>query len=719
MSDFKKKDPYFDREAKKYESPIASREYILQYLEHKGRPVSRERLIKAFHLKTDEQKEALRRRLIAMERDGQLMSNRRGSYALIDKLELIKGRIEGHKEGFGFVVPDEGGEDIFLTPQQMRAVFPGDRVLVRVVKTDRRGRKEGFIVEVFERNTQQVVGRYISQSGMAFVSPSNKNFSQDIIIPPGEQGEAKQGQMVVAEITVQPTIRRQAMGKIIEVLGDHMAPGLEIDVSIHAYNLPYQWPEEVLQEVKKYSPEVKEEDKKDRKDLRSLNFVTIDGEDAKDFDDAVFCEARGKNGWRLYVAIADVSHYVDAFEPLDKEAYTRGNSVYFPGRVVPMLPEILSNELCSLKPNVDRLCVVCEVNITPQGKITRSAFYNAIIHSQARLTYNQVAAALENKQTKISAHLMSNIKELYKLYKVLHKQRRIRGALEFDTVETKIIFGEGRKIQKIVPLQRNDAHRLIEECMLVANVVAARFLQQHKMATLFRVHEGPNLQKLENLRDFLKNLGLKLGGGEKPKPIDFVKLLEKIEGRPDEHLIQTVLLRSMSQAIYTPLNDGHFGLAYETYVHFTSPIRRYPDLLVHRAIKHILREKTRENFIYDAAYMLQMGEHCSMTERRADEATRDAVTWLKCEYMQDKIGKTFEGIISGVTGFGIFVELKDIYVEGLVHITSLKNDYYHFDAAKHRLKGRRTGMTYRLGDPIKVLVARVNVDDKEIDFDLG
>lgn len=717
MTDFKKTDPYFDREAEKYSSPIPSREYILQYLEHKGRPVSREHLIRALHLKSDEHKEALRRRLIAMERDGQIMSNRRGSYGLIDKLELIKGRVEGHKDGFGFVVPEQG-EDIFLTPHQMRAVFPGDRVLVRVVKTDRRGRKEGLIVEVFERNTTQVVGRYISQNGIAFVTPSNKNFTQDVIIPPGEQGDAKQGQMVVAEITVQPTIRRQALGRIIEVLGDHMGPGMEIDVAIHAYNLPNQWPDEVIREAKHYSPEVDETDKKGREDLRSLPFVTIDGEDAKDFDDAVYCETR-KNGWRLYVAIADVSHYVTPQQELDKEAFKRGNSVYFPGRVIPMLPEILSNELCSLKPNVDRLCMVCEVTMTPQGKITRSVFYDAIIHSKARLTYNKVAAALENKSTDIPQNLIPHLKNLYKLYKILSKQRKLRGALEFDTVETRIVFGENRKIKKIVPVERNDAHRIIEECMLVANVVAARYLQHHKMATLFRVHEGPNLEKLENLREFLSSMGLKLSGGDKPKPLDYVRLLERIRGRADEHLIQTVLLRSLSQAIYTPLNDGHFGLAYDTYAHFTSPIRRYPDLLVHRAIRHILQQKTREEFIYDPSFMLQMGEHCSMTERRADEATRDAATWLKCEYMQDKIGETFEGIISGVTGFGIFVELKDIYVEGLVHITALKNDYYHFDPVKHRLKGRRTGKSYRLGDPIRVLVARVNVDDKEIDFEIA
>lgn len=719
MSKHSKKDPFFQREAQKYSNPIPSREFIMRFLEEKGRPVSRESLIRALELENDEeQQEALRRRLIAMERDGQIMSNRKGSYALVDKLELIKGRVEGHKEGFGFVIPEDGGNDIFLTPKQMRAVFPGDKVLVRINNVDRRGRREGFIAEVLEHNTQHIVGRYFVDGGIAFVSPSNKDFTQDVLIPPGQEAAAKHGQVVIAEIVAQPTARRQPMGRIIEVLGDHMAPGLEIQVAIRAYGLPHEWPKEVLEEIGPLKEEVAEQDKKGRTDLRDLPLVTIDGEDAKDFDDAVYCEKR-KEGWRLIVAIADVSHYVKPGTALDKEAYNRGNSVYFPAQVIPMLPEILSNGLCSLRPNVDRLALVCEVMLSNDGKITRSTFFSAVIRSRARLTYTEVAKAIANQKTNIEASLLPHLKELNKLYQVLKKQRSLRGALEFETVETRIIFGENRKIERIVPVQRNDAHKIIEECMLVANVAAARFLQQNKMATLFRVHQGPKPEKLENLKDFLKGFGLKLSGGDDPTPLDYARLIQRIEGRADEHLIQTVLLRSLSQAIYTPLNDGHFGLAYETYAHYTSPIRRYPDLLVHRAIYHVLARKPKKDFPYDHPAMERMGEHCSMTERRADEATRDASLWLKCEYMQDKLGAEFDGIISGVTGFGVFVELKDIYVEGLLHITSLKNDYYSFDPAKHRLKGKRTNMMYRLGDPIRVQVARVNVDDKEIDFELA
>lgn len=714
-----KKDPFYQREAQKYANPIPSREFIIRFLEEKGRPVSRESLIKSLELQDEEQQEALRRRLIAMERDGQIMSNRKGSYALVDKLELIKGRVEGHKEGFGFVIPEDGGNDIFLTPKQMRAVFPGDKVLVRINNVDRRGRREGFIAEVLEHNTQNIVGRYFVDGGIAFISPSKKDFTQDVIIPAGQEAGAKHGQVVIGEIVAQPTTRRQPVGRIIEVLGDHMAPGLEIQVAIRAYGLPHEWPQEVTDEVAPLKEEVLEQDKKGRKDLRGLPLVTIDGEDAKDFDDAVYAEKRKEGGWRLFVAIADVSHYVKPGTALDKEAYIRGNSVYFPAQVIPMLPEILSNGLCSLRPNVDRLALVCEVNLSATGKMLHSQFYSAVIKSRARLTYTEVAKALANQKTNIAPEILPHLKELNKLYQVLKKQRSLRGALEFETVETRIIFGENRKIEKIVPVERNDAHKIIEECMLTANVATAKFLTQNKLATLFRVHAGPNPEKLENLKNFLKGFGLKLTGGDDPTPMDYAKLIKRIEGRPDEHLIQTVLLRSLSQAIYTPLNDGHFGLAYDTYTHYTSPIRRYPDLLVHRAIYHILVGKAKKEFPYDQITMERMGEHCSMTERRADEATRDASLWLKCEYMQDKLGQEFAGIISGVTGFGVFVELKGIYVEGLLHITSLKNDYYSFDPTKHRLTGKRTNQMYRLGDPIRVQVARVNIDDKEIDFELA
>jgi ribonuclease R len=712
-------DPYQAREAQKYEKPIPSREFILNHLVESGRLMRREELIEALGLDTPEEQEGLRRRLRAMERDGQLIFTRRGGYGVAEKMDLVRGRVIGHKDGFGFVVPDDGGEDLFLSPGQMRVVFHGDRVLVRVAGVDRKGRREGSIVEVLEHNTHTIVGRLFTESGITFVTPDSKRINQDIFIPPGQEDGAKPGQIVIVEITTQPTARMQPIGKIIEVLGEHMAPGMEIEIAIRNYNLPHVWPEAVQEEIIDLHPSVLEHDKQNRVDLRHLSLVTIDGEDAKDFDDAVYCEKYGRH-WKLYVAIADVSHYVEPNTALDQEALQRGTSVYFPGEVIPMLPEILSNGLCSLKPKVDRLCMVCEMVISSSGKLKSFEFYPAVMHSQARLTYTEVAGMLENAKhpsAKSYGHLLPHLKNLLSLYKVLHARREARGAIDFETTETKVIFGEQRKIKQIVPAERNVAHRIIEECMLMANVAAASFVLKKKLPALFRIHEGPNPDKLQDLRDFLGELGLRLPGRKEPKPADYAALLQQIKDRPDAHLIQTVLLRSLSQAVYSPDNIGHFGLAFDAYAHFTSPIRRYPDLLIHRAIRHGLTAK-RKTFMYDHAAMVSFGEHCSMAERRADEATRDALDWLKCEFIKDRVGEEFDGIVSSVTGFGLFVELKDIYVEGLVHVTALKNDYYHFDPLRRQLRGERAGNIYHLGDRVRVRVAKVNLEDRQIDFDM-
>ena len=712
-----KKDQYADREAQKYEHPIASRELILDILAEHNSPLTYQKLSKELDLVDSNQKEALRRRLLAMVRDGQLLQNRRGAFCLIDKMELIKGYVIGHKDGFGFVVPDEGGDDLFLSARQMRAVFPDDEVLVRVANIDQRGRREGVIVEVLTRHTHELVGRFAVEAGASFVEPSNQRIRQDILIPQDAQLNAKQGQVVVVQITEQPTAIRRPVGKIIEILGDHMAPGMEIDVAIRNHELPHEWPEKALIEAAKFDSIVPERDTEGRFDLRHLPFVTIDGEDAKDFDDAVYCEARASGGWVLYVAIADVSHYVKLHTALDIESLNRGNSVYFPGEVIPMLPEALSNELCSLKPEVNRLTLVCEMEITATGKISSYQFHEAVIYSHARLTYNQVYAMVEQKDValqKTYQKLLAPLQELFAVYRVLHTARLKRGAIDFDLPETKIIFGSDRKIERIVALMRNDAHRLIEECMLCANICAARFLSEHECPGLFRVHEGPTQTKLLDLRKFLGELGLKLPGSEEPKPGDYAELLREISSRPDARLIQTVLLRSLSQAIYSPDNKGHFGLAFDAYAHFTSPIRRYPDLLVHRAIRKILRKEHHKGD-KDPKFA-KYGEHCSMTERRADDATREAVDWLKCEFMQDKVGEEFDGMITSVTSFGLFIELKEIYVEGLVHISMLRNDYYQFDSVKHALSGERTGKRYRLGDTVHIKVVRVDLDQRQIDF---
>jgi ribonuclease R len=715
-----KNDPYQTREAQKYENPIPSREFIMLLLEQSETPLSRQQIAESLKIESEEQHEALRRRLRAMERDGQVHFNRRGGYGLVSKMNLVRGRVIGHADGFGFLVPDEGGDDIFLSARQMHACLHGDRVVARISGVDRRGRREGSIVEVLEHANHHVAGRYYFEKGVGFVVADNKRINQDILVPNDQTYGAQDGQLVVVEIQEYPSQRHQAVGRIIEILGDHMAPGMEIDVSIRSHDLPQEWSPLVDAECGTLPVEVPDEAKQGRTDLRDLPLVTIDGEDSMDFDDAVFCEPRGK-GWRVVVAIADVSHYVEPGTALDAEARLRGNSVYFPGRVIPMLPEVLSNGLCSINPKVDRLCMACDMEVSEKGKLGKYRFYPAVMRSHARLTYNKVAAMLvDNDQALREEYsaVVPHLEDLYKVYKTLLTQREKRGAIDFDTTETRIVFGEEKKIETIVPVVRNDAHKLIEECMLLANVATADYLSRHKIPILYRVHDKPKLEKLTALREFLGELGLSLKGGDTPEASHYGELLGQIKGRPDAHLIQTVLLRSMNQAVYSPDNHGHFGLAYEAYTHFTSPIRRYPDLLVHRAIRHILSGQPVEEFRYGMEDMLILGEHCSMTERRADDATRDAMDWLKCEYMMDKVGQDFDGIITSVTGFGLFIELSDIYVEGLVHVTGLGDDYFQFDPNHHRMIGERTRKIYRLGDKVRVQVARVDLDERKIDFDM-
>jgi len=700
MSKKRPADPYAAREAQKYDNPIPSREFILELLEKEGRPLSREDIASALKLGDEESLEALRRRLRAMERDGQLIFNRRREYGLISHMNLVRGRVIGHPDGFGFLVPDEGGEDVFLSAREMRSLLHGDRALVSIAGVDRRGRREGSLVEVLERANKTLVGRLFIEGGVAFVVSDNKRIHQDILIPPDNLHGAKHGLIVMIAVIEQPTKYRQPIGKVVEILGEHMAPGMEIDVAIRSHGLPLVWSSETESQIAGLSVEVAEADKQGREDIRHLPLVTIDGEDARDFDDAVFCEANHK-GWRLVVAIADVSHYVEPGSALDADAQERSTSVYFPERVIPMLPEILSNGLCSLNPQVDRLCMVCDMQLSKRGVLEDYRFYPGVMHSHARLTYTKVAAMLvEQDQTlrQQYASLIPHLEALYDLYVVLHQRREKRGAIDFDTTETRIIFGSERKIERIVPLVRNDAHRMIEEFMITANVATARYLLQHKIPALYRIHEGPTAEKLEGLRAFLGEFGLFLPGGDDPEAQHYAELLNQIKERPDAHLIQTVLLRSLRQAVYSPDNVGHFGLAFDAYAHFTSPIRRYPDLLVHRAIRHLLSGKPVTTF--------------------ADEATRDAIDWLKCEYMLDKVGEEFEGTISSVTSFGLFVELDEIYVEGLIHVTGLANDYFQFDPIKHRMLGERTRQSYRLGDRLRIRVARVDLDERKIDFDL-
>lgn len=716
-----RKDPQRAREARRYSNPIASREYVLQTLETHGRPVSASELATALDIESARDMVALGKRLRAMERDGQIIRNRRGDYGLVRKMDLVRGRIVAHRDGFGFLVPDDEGEDLFLSPREMRALMHGDRAVARVTDIDSRGRRQGALVEVLERNTHRVVGRYRRDSGVGFVTPDNRRLHHDIMVPDSATGHASHGQMVVVEIVEQPTRRSQPIGHVVEVMGDHMAPGMEIDIAIRAHELPFEWPDAVAAEAEALPSRVAESESRGRTDLRDLALVTIDGADAQDFDDAVYC-ARSASGWKLTVAIADVSAYVKPGSPLDGEARTRGTSVYFPQRVLPMLPEKLSNGLCSLRPGEDRLCMVCELHIGRDGLIKRSRFFEALMRSAARLTYDEVASAIVDRDADARrrlADIVEHLDELYALYAAFARAREARGAIDLDTHEARIVFGADQKIESIASRTRNDAHRIIEECMIAANVAAARYLERHRIPALFRVHDRPAPDKIEELREFLGELGVKLSGGARPEARHFAALLKRTQGRADAELIQTILLRSLSQAAYSPRNIGHFGLALESYAHFTSPIRRYPDVLVHRAIKHLIEKRSIESFDYDGDTMVGLGAQTSVAERRADEATRDAVSWLKCEFMLDRIGEEFHGTIMGVTSFGLFVTLDDIHVEGLVHVSALGADYFHFDPGGHRLTGERSGTVFRLADRVRVRVQRVDLDERKIDLELA
>ncbi len=707
----RKHDPGLARETARYAEPLPSRELILQTLSEEGVPIRPEALAEVLDIEPHEQ-EAFQRRLGAMERDGQLLRNRKGALCVTAKLDVLAGRVQGHPDGHGYFIPDDGGPDVFLAPREMHKALHGDRVSCRQIGFDRRGRPEGVIVDVLERAHRKVVGRVHVDRGIWFLVAEDRRINQDLLIPPDGRADAEAGEVVVAEIIEQPTAHIQALARVVEVLGHYTDPGMEIEIALRKHDLPFEFSAGAAKLAAKLPKSVRVKDKTARADLTALPLVTIDGETARDFDDAVFAEGKGR-GFRLVVAIADVSHYVQEGDALDVDARARGNSVYFPRRVIPMLPEELSNGLCSLNPGVDRLCVACDMDISPSGQIKAYRFYSALMHSRARLTYTQVAQWLDRPETidQAHAHLLPHLQTLQTLFELLLKERAKRGAIDFESSETVLDFDDLGKIESIKLAQRNQAHRLIEECMLAANVCAARLLLTSEQPALYRVHEGPSPDKLAGLREFLGGFGLSLPGGEEPGAKDYAQLLAKIRPRPDFALLQTVLLRSLKQAVYSPSNLGHFGLAYDAYTHFTSPIRRYPDLVVHRAIKATVEGGSRPT-----GDLASLGAHCSMTERRADDATRDVENWLKCFYMQDHLGASFMGTVSNVTHFGIFVTLDEIFIDGLVHITELGSDYFHFAPAQHTLTGERTGRVFRLADRVRVKVARVDLETSRIDF---
>lgn len=709
-----------------YEVEIPSRDELLGLVTERLKPVPFDDFISHFKLQDERQQIGLKRRLRAMERDGQLVYTKANSYGLPERMQLIRGRIIGHKDGFGFCQPDDGGKDIFIPHHQMYSVLHGDKVLIKPAGTDNRGRPEGRVVRVVEPRDNNIVGRYFVENDLGIVVPDDSRISQDILIPHADNMGARHGQLVVVTITRRPNRRTSPIAKVTEVLGDHMAPGMEIEIAIREHDIPNEWPQGIDQELSAYDETVPKEAYEGRVDLRELPLITIDGEDSRDFDDAV-CAMPEESGWRLWVAIADVSYYVKPGTHLDDEAVNRGNSVYFPNNVIPMLPEKLSNGLCSLNPNVDRLCMVAEIEIGPRGKLNKSRFYPAVMNSHARLTYTKVKHILDGDPELREQYkdVLDNIDELHKVYKALATVRKRRSAIEFDTQETRFIFNAERKIDRIEPVKRNVAHKIIEECMIAANVASARLVESdEEVNALFRVHAAPEEERLTNFRAFLAELGLTLGGGEKPTPTDYGKLLAEVRERPDHELIQTMLLRSMQQAVYQPDNEGHFGLALKSYSHFTSPIRRYPDLILHRAIKSILRKREGTELAMTGAWaytdkeLEDLGVHCSMTERRADDATRQVDEWLKCEFMLDHIGMEFSGVISSVTNFGLFVRLDEYQIDGLVHISNLNDDYYQYDNQKGLLIGENTRTIYRLGDKLKVRVKAVNLDDRKIDLSL-
>ena len=716
---WERRDPGAKAEARKYAHPVPSRTYIEQYLGDQGVPVPFEALAQAFGLDRRE-RSALAVRLKAMVRDGQVIPNRRDGYCLVDRIALVTGVVSAHRDGFGFVVPDrDGTDDVYLSSRYMRELMHGDRVAVRIRGHDRRGRPEGSLVEVLERNTSSVVGRYIQERGIGFVVPENPRIPHRIVVPTDAVASARPGQVVLVEITAQPTRQTQPIGRIVRVLGNPNAPGIEIEIAIHAHGLPTDWPGPVEKEARRFGAEVPAMSKRGREDLRHLPLVTIDGADARDFDDAVFCEPM-PSGWRLYVAIADVAHYVERGSALDEEARNRGTSVYFTRRVLPMLPEVLSNGLCSLKQKVDRLCMVCEMRVGRDGKVSRARFFEGVMRSQARLTYEEVAAMLFQGDAKLRrkhARLLPHLEELNEVFRVLLVQRSRRGAIDFELPEAYVELGEDRRIESISSYERNDAHRMIEECMIAANVAAARFMGRHKLPTLYRVHDKPSPERVKELKAFLGTFGVPFPRVKDIEPRHFARVLERSRGQSYDTLVETVLLRSMSRAAYQPDNLGHFGLALAQYVHFTSPIRRYPDLLVHRAIKHALSGKKLGSFPYSPKAMDLLGQRCSMTEKRADDATREAIAWLKCEFMLDKIGDEFDGVITGVTSFGVFVQLQDVFVDGLVHVTSLENDYYELDVPRHRLVGARSKKVFQLAMPLRVRVVNVDMEQRRIDFE--
>ncbi len=728
------------RKPKKYLLEIPNRKSILDILDKYDSILSLKDILDYLSLGT-EHAQPLSRRLNAMERDGQLITNCKNEYSVLDETRLFEGSVIGHPRGFGFLdCSCEDMRDIFLPTCEMTQVFDGDIAMVRVIGLDRKGRPEGRVAKVVERKTPKLVGRFFLKGGHAFVRPNNPRISRDILIQCKKIDQIIIGQIVVVKVNYPPSLNSQPTGRIVEILGDIKDPGVETAMAIITYAIPQSWSKEVRSEIEDINETIQHSP--ERVDLRQLPFVTIDGEDAKDFDDALYCEEKVDGGWKLIVAIADVSHYVLPGSAVDEEALERGTSVYFPDDVVPMLPEKLSNGLCSLLPNVDRFCIACEMYIDVSGEVRKFRFFQSTINSHARLTYTQVATILNNSSLKKRSknkpffEFTPQIVVLKQLYDALKRKRRSRGTIDFEMQETRLLFDDQRKIESILPLERTVAHRLVEECMLCANVCAARLLNEIGFPTLYRVHQEPDPMKVVSLRSFLQEIGIELGGGNEPCPQDYSDVLRKINNREDKSVVEAVMLRSMNRAVYQTNNIGHFGLSYEVYTHFTSPIRRFSDLVVHRIIRNSFKNELGSLFFDDETkgykvgteavkvpmYSLEeldkVGCRVSFSERRADDATRDVINGLKCEFLLDRVGEQFFGMVTQVTGFGLFITLDDLHVEGLLHVSKLSGDYYEFDPILHRLTGEKRGCVFQLGQRLKVSISQIIIEEKKINFDL-
>ena len=695
---------------------------VADVLREAGRPLLFDELLALSNVTSPAARKRIQTEVEALLHGGEIVRNRRDELCLRERLPLVVGTVSGHRDGYGILHPDDRSAPVILPYRQMREVIHGDRVAARISGKDQRGRPEGTIVEVLERGTQEIVGRLYEEAQIYYVVPDNPRISHRVLVPRERLAGATAGQVVLLKLIEPPSRTAQPLGHITRVLGEHAAPGMETDIAIHSHGLPFEFPPEAVREAESFGHAVSAAAKRGREDIRDLPLVTIDGEDARDFDDAVWCEPTRGGGWRLIVAIADVASYVEQDSALDQEARHRGTSVYFPNRVLPMLPEALSNGLCSLNPNVDRLCMACEMKVDAKGKVSKARFFEGLMKSSARLTYTKVAAYLANPTAPHEPQVLTAgplLNELHALYRALASARSTRGALDFDAPELKVHFGADGRIAALVEQPRNDAHRLIEECMIAANVEAARFLKKHRIPTLYRVHGQPEEEKLQTLRQFLNGFGIHLPVDRSLEPKDLGAVLQKVLANEEAHLIQTVVIRSLPQAVYQPANIGHFGLALKEYAHFTSPIRRYPDLMVHRGIRHVLRGGGVADFSWSPARMAEIGQSSSYTERRADEATRDAMAWLKCEYMQHQIGEEFDALVTGVVDFGLFVQVKGLQIDGLVHVSSLGADYFSRDRSGFRIVGARSGRTFRLGDHLRVRLVNVVIDERKIDFELA